>query len=688
MSVFNLFVFLLIYILATWYRNRLSFLQKTYLKTIALLIILMPVIKVSAQENHQETLVRINGKNISVDEFVSFHKINDTEPLGDNKETLTRQLNQFIDIKLNVAEAERKAYERSKQFINTFEKYKKRLAETFFMNSDIFEKLSKEAYQRIKYEVRASQVLIKLSKYAPPEDTLIAYEKAMNIKRRLIDTEKFENVAREVSDDPQAVINGGDLWYVGAFKIPYEVENYLFKGAKNTISDPIRSELGYHIVKIVDRRKNPGIIKVSQIMVAVARNANKEQQQKAKRKIDSLYRIALKANNFSDLIINSDDKTIGLNNGELPWFGSGQMPHEFETAAFNLQRKGEISKPIRTEYGWHILKKIDQQKTADYSLIKDQIRNNIYKSDRYRICKQNIIKQIQKKYGFKENRELNILYTAVDSSIFEKKWQIPFLIDLNGDLFEIGNAKYTKHDFAKWLAENQKEILPASIENYVNKQYEIYKNNKIVEFAINTLYKDNKTFKIQLSESYDGMLLFKHMETEVWGKTINDTVKLKQYYEKNSSIYNNKYSAKLSVFKFENGTDVKKLKKYFEKYKKKNLSDNELTSKVGKSIKKKFYFVKNFMAEEGKDKFFDKIVSAFRKGNISTKQNLFIFEDNNTLVYLDSPIKIVKKPWNYYKSALLNDYQNYTYKQGLKNLRSNYNIQINELVLESLYRID
>ena len=67
-----------------------------------------------------------------------------------------------------------------------------------------------------------------------------------------------------------------------------------------------------------------------------------------------------------------------------------------KTAAFGLQRKGEISTPVRTEYGWHIIKKIDQQKIADYALMKDQIRNDICKSDRYRICKQNIIRRIQK----------------------------------------------------------------------------------------------------------------------------------------------------------------------------------------------------------------------------------------------------------------------------------------------------
>ena len=688
MSVFNLFFSFLIYLLKTTGKIQAGVSQMVNLKVIISVIFLIPFLQVFAQDNNDEVLVRINERNITADEFVYFHKINNTYPLGNNKDTLTEQINQFIDIELNVAEAERKGYERAAQFINTFDDYKEHLAETFFVNSESFEKLSQEAYQRIKYEVRASHILIKLSKYASPEDTLIAYEKAMNIKRRLIDTEKFENVALEASDDPKAVLNGGDLWYVGVFKMPYEVENYLFKAAKNTISDPIRSEQGYHIVKIVDRRRNPGRIKVAHIMVSLAKNASKEQEQKAKKRIDSLYLAALKTGDFSGLALKySDDRGSSSNNGELSWFQSGDMPHKFETVAFGLQRKGEISKPVRTEYGWHIIKKIDQQKIAEYAVIKDQIRNKICKSDRYRICKQNIIRQMQKKYHFKENNELNILYTVVDSTIFEKRWRIPFLIDLDGDLFEIAGKKFTKNDFAKWLEQNQKNILPGSVEKYVNKQYEIYKNRKLVEFAINELSKNNEAFILQINNFYDGWMLYKLMEKEAH-KTKGDTLKLKQFYNQNIDKYNKKYSANISVFSFENGTDIKRLKKYFEKYKKQNFANNQLAARVSKSVRKELQFKSSYNAEEGEDDVFDKLVAAYRNGNLSAKQKVFILEEQNTLIYLNTPIKITKKPWTFYKELLINDYQNYTYKQKVKNLRSIYSISINERVLENLYKVD
>jgi len=688
MSVFNIF-FSLLYFLKMKKKKQAGISLKFYLKIVTSIIILMSYSYAFAQDNNDEVLARINGKKISIDEFVYFHKINNTNPLAGNKDTLTAQLNQFIDIKLNVAEAERKAYERKAQFINAFNNYQKHIAESLFINNETLEKLSQEAYQRIKYEVRASHILIKLSKYASPEDTLIAYEKAMNIKRRLIDTEKFENVAMEASDDPKAAINRGDLWYVGAFKMPYEVENYLFTAGKNKISDPIRSEQGYHILKIIDRRRNPGSIKVAQIMISLAENANEVQEKTARRKIDSLYLLASKSDNFSELAVKySNDKGTMLNNGELAWFSSGEMPHKFETAAFKLQRKGEISKPIRSEYGWHIIKKIDQQKIAEYNLIKDQIKNNIYKSDRYRICKQNIIRQMQKKYHFKENKELNILYTAVDSTIFEKRWRIPFLIDLDGDLFEIAGKKYTKNDFAKWLEKNQKNILQTSVEKYVDKQYEIYKNGKLVEFAINELSKNNKIFGIQVKEFYDGWMLFSIMETEVRNKAKNDTIKLKQFYNQNINKYNNKYSANISVFKFESGTDIKRLKKYFIKYKKQNLTDNQLATKVSKSVRKELHFKSSYNAEEGQKDVFDEIAAAYRRGNLSPKQKAFILKSQNTLIYLNTPIRIAKKPWNFYKDELISDYQNYTYNQKVKNLRSRYNISINDLVLESLYKID
>ncbi|MEN8120578.1 MAG: peptidylprolyl isomerase [Bacteroidota bacterium] len=655
------------------------------MKLITLIINLLLFFSLFGQTEQDEVFITIGRKNISKEEFIHVYKKNNAKPLPTNKDSLNAQLNRFINFKLKVIEAENRDFNKSDHFLKEFSAYKKQLAEPFLVNKETFERLLIEAYKRIKYEVRASHILVKVNEYASPEDTLIAYNKAMSIKTRLLESENFENVARETSDDPSAVINGGDLWYVRAFQTPYKFENYLFKGIKNKLSPPIRTKYGYHIIKIVARRLNPGKYKVAHIMISVAKNINKQEENKAKNKIDNIYQQVLQGEDFDQMVMKySDDKGTAANKGELPWFGTGKMSHEFEMAAFNLKKKGDISKPVRTKYGWHIIKKIDQQKISEFNQMKDQIKNMVSNSDRHAICKQNLIERFQKENNFSENKELSIFYTAVDSSIFEKKWKLPDLIDLEDVLFIIGENKYTKYDFAKSLEQNQKNMFPIPINNYVNQQYEEFRNNKIIEFELNSLSRENKSYKYLVDEFHDGMLLFEIMEKEIWEKAKNDTVGLKRFYENNIKKYNKFFTADISIFNFENGTDIRKLKKYFVKYKKQALSDDMLAKRVSKSVKKEFKFKNSFKAEEDLNDIFKLVVAKYRSGSLRTDQKLIILEKHNTLVYLNTAIMKTKKTCQNYKSDVISDYQNYLDGEWLKNLRSKYKITINENVLNSM----
>lgn len=661
------------------------FLRIFGMKVIALIINLLLFFQLFSQTEEAEVLVTIDRKNISTEEFIHVYRKNNSKPFPTDKSSLKVQLNKFINFKLKVIEAENRGFDKSDNFITEFSNYKKQLAEPYLVDNEIFEKLSLEAYQRIKYEIRVSHILVKVNKFASPEDTLIAYKKAMNIKRRLINSESFENVAREASDDPSAVRNGGDLWYVRAFQTPYKFENYIFKGAKNRISAPLRTKYGYHIIKIVDRRLNPNKYKVAHIMISVAKNVDKQQENSAKKKIDSLYRLVLQTEDFAQLALKySDDKGTATNKGELPWFGTGKMSHEFENAAFNLKQNGDISKPVRTQHGWHIIKKIDRQKIPMYKQMQDQIKKMVLNSDRYKICEQSFIKRFQRENNFLENKELSIFYATVDSTIFEKKWNLSYFIDLDNVLFVIGNKKYTKYDFAKALEKNQKNMFPIPIKNYVNQQYEEFRNKKIIEFEINSLSRKNKSYKYLVNEFHDGMLLFEIMEKEVWEKAKNDTSGLKRFYKKNIERYNKLFTADISVYKFENGTDIRKLKKYFEKYKKKIVTDSLLALKVSKSIRKELKFENNFKAEEGTNDIFNSVVAEYRSGSLYPNQKLIILEKHNALVYLNTAIMKTKKSWKNFRGDVIFDYQDYLDSKWIKNLRLKYKITINEKVLNSM----
>ena len=149
----------------------------------------------------------------------------------------------------------------------------------------------KEAYNRIANEIRASHILIRVDQNAKPQDTLIAWNKINEIKKRLEKGENFETVAKSKngSEDPSVINNGGDLGYFTAFQMVYPFEEKAYNTPVGTISEPFRTRFGYHILKVTDKRPARGTIKVAHLMIATGREATTETRQNAEKKINEIY---------------------------------------------------------------------------------------------------------------------------------------------------------------------------------------------------------------------------------------------------------------------------------------------------------------------------------------------------------------------------------------------------------------
>ncbi len=648
------------------------------IKTLVLFILISN--SIFAQDN---VLVLIDNQKYTIDEFLSVYNKNNEKALPGDINLLKKEVDKFVDLRLKIIEAQNMGLDKTNDFIKEYDKYKRQLAEPFLIDKQKFKQLSTQAYQRWKKEIRVSHILVRISPYAAPEDTLIAYQKAMNIRLRLSESERFENVAKESSDDPTAAYNSGDLWYVHAFETPYAFENLIYRAKPNQLSQIVRTNLGYEIFKVKEYRSNPGMIKVAHIMISIPANANKEELNRAKSKIDEVYNKLLLGEKFEDLVKKYSDD-VGVNNtGELPWFGTGEMEPAFEQVCIGLHNS-EFSKPVRTKYAWHIIKKIDQQAVPGYEFMIDQISKAIRESDRYEVCKQNIVAKYKKQFKFKENKNISGIYGLVDSTlIFEGKWQAPPMFMLHEVLFKIGNKEYNKQNFVDFLVKHQRKMYPVPLKNYINMQYEQFKNKEILEFAYNQLARTNDEYKQLISEFHDGILLFKFLEKEVWQKAQNDTLALINYYKKNIDRYN-KYSANISVFKYSPDMNIKKMKKYFTKYKKQHIKDDLLAKVVSKSTKSNFEFIGNYNAEEGSDEVFDLVMNEFHLAKISAKQKIIILPDHKILVYLNSAISRTQKPWTAFKSELIEDYQKNLEKTLSVNLRNKHSVKINEEVLKSL----
>lgn len=111
---------------------------------------------------------------------------------------------------------------------------------------------------------------------------------------------------------------------------------------------------------------NGGMTKPAHILVMVKQKADEAQQKAAKERIDSIYNALQNGADFAELAKKcSDDKGTAANGGELQWIAKGMTLKEFEDAAWALE-KGQMSKPVLSPAGWHIILLKDKGNFFDY----------------------------------------------------------------------------------------------------------------------------------------------------------------------------------------------------------------------------------------------------------------------------------------------------------------------------------
>ena len=314
--------------------------------------------------------------------------------------------------------------------------------------------LLREAYERSKEDVDVSHILIRIPQNALPTDTLKAWNEINTIWRRL-ERENFSKLAKEISQDESAEKNSGRLGWISVFRTVYPFESAAYNTAVGSYSKPIRTAFGYHIVKVHARRKTLGDVLVSHIMI-LTNKGDDVLNKRAKITIDSLYHRLTVGEDFGALARKySQDKTTSSKNGELPWFGSGRMVPEFEKAAFALKNVGEISKPIQTNGGWHILKLLDKKGIASFDELKADLERKVKRDDRSKSGQHVFLAKLRNEYNYKLiPANLTEFYKLAASKKLTDSTFIVEATKLNKPIFSFASKNYSQIDFAKFLKEN------------------------------------------------------------------------------------------------------------------------------------------------------------------------------------------------------------------------------------------
>lgn len=646
-------------------------------------------IKISAQalsgatskDSDDPVLLTVADDTVTKSEFLYvYNKNNVKKDAVIDKKSLEEYLDLYINFKLKVKEAESLGMDTVSSFVTELAGYRKQLAQPYLVNKDINEKLLQEAYDRLQWDVRASHILIKVGEDASPEDTLKAYKKIMEIRSKALSGEDFGDLAVQYSEDlsardqaatgsrPAAKGNKGDLGYFTALDLVYPFESGAYNTKVGEISLPVRSSYGYHIIKVTDKKAAMGKVQVAHILVTIPASAGPDDSLKAKTKIKEIYDSIKTGSSFEEMAKKySEDKSSASKGGVLPWFGIWRMLPEFVVAVSGLKDAGDVSEPVLSMYGWHILKMINRKPVGAFDSIKTELKAKVTKDDRATLSKETMVDSIKKEYGFKEDLStLDDFYAIVNDSIFMGKWNIEKAKGLEKTMFTLGGKKYTQQDFATYFSKNIKTSVKEDSASFVRKKYKKWVESIAIDYEDSRLEEKYPEFKALMKEYRDGILLFELTDDMVWSKAVKDTLGLQTFYESNKDNYQWDDRLEASVYSCSSAKIAKTVRKLVKKG---QLTNAEILAKINSDSQL------SLSIESGK----------FEKGDQaidSIPWTVGISKDiprGNSVVFAKVKKVIPKGPKTISEARglITADYQAYLEKKWITELKEKYPVTIN-----------
>lgn len=691
------------------------------MKRFLLPLLVMVLLGASGMAQTDPTVIEINGKAITKSEF----KKEFLKSIGQRPEATPtactyekrKALEDYVTLYTNFQAKLEDAFAMKIDTLRPIKKelmgYRNELAAPYLIDSVSLNRIYEEAYERNKYALHAAHVLIRVDRNAVPADTLVAYNKAMEVYNKAMAGEDFTALAVQYSDDPSAkgVLgesierkgNGGDLGCFTVFSMVYPFESAAYALKVGEISKPVRTDFGYHIIKLIDKIDYFGRSTIQHIWI----NANKGVV--AESMARNAYAELLEGNEFAKVAraYSSDGAESG---GFIPDIEMHQMPAEYVLHLSKLQ-PGEFSEPFKTQLGWHIVRLVKKEQIPTLEDLLPSYRQRLTRDPRNKAPKEAFAAQCKEKYGFtdytqqyvKKGKKKEVMATldaaiaTMNDSVYRKKWHYRegSVSDMR-PLCKIGEKEYNTVDFLKWIEANQEMIrLKGDYTVYLNKRYKEFTNDMALAYCDSRLELEHPEFAELIRDYKHGLMIFSYNDKMVWSKAIKDTVGLKEFYDRESkkrSLDNPEddpyfWGSRAHMIEVRVADSAllapKKAMKIIEKYRAKGIDQNEWKTAMIKACKDSKdtnvvpVTVVTRLMEEGSQK----VLSAneWKVGTYvhpETKGYSIVVVDE----ILDPMLKSVKEARGYY----INDYQNYLDQELIKNLREKYNVKVYQNVVDEI----
>lgn len=643
--------------------------KKRLIAALGTVMLLAGVFVLRAKE---PTVMTVNGRDVPLSEFQYLY-------LKNQQQTQLQPIDEYVEIfklyKLKVADALAMGLDTTKAFRDEYEQYRNELAQPYLADSAYTAQLVDEAYRFYGIQVHPCHIM--LTKTPDGAENRVLVNRLDSIRGLIVSGKMtFADAARQFSDDRSSRNDGGDLGWTNNPQYPYAFLRTLYTLQPGEVSEVVESPVAFHLIKVADRHPHTGYLSASHIMKRFAPNASDEERMKAKEQIDSIYAAILATpDKFEEMAVRfSDDKGSSQRGGKLDPFPQGAYPQPFDSIAFAL-KDNEISKPLMTDFGWHIIKRFGTRPLETKAKMRDRLTAIVTnpRDVRAEMISGRQLQNIGKEFGLKPNKKS---LQAIDAYIVGHGMDSLFYQNMSRQLgkaplrtFKGGSV--TLADMAQQL-NKLVNLDPQFARQEFNRRLDNVTLHKLMPLKEASLASANPDYRNLLNEFRDGSLLYEAGRQRVWDRAANDTAGLQQYFQLHQGDYSwQKPRAKGYLIQTVNDSTAALIKARMAQ-----LQPSEYVS----TLRKEF----------GRDIQIDRVLAP--KG-VSSQVDFLAFDgpeakpsDTRFHTFWMADMKVLDTPEELsdVRGLVIADYQNYLMQQWEDELREKYPVTVNKAVLSKV----
>lgn len=612
-------------------------------------------------------LMTVNGTPVQLSEFEYLRNKNNSQQ--QQSQSLDEYVGMFVDYKLKVAAAESAGIDTTAKFRNEFEQFRGDLARPYLRDASVEEALVKEAYDHTLENVVVSHIMIDGSR---PD----ARHFADSLRQVVLDGKTpFEQIARQYSVDRSSSQRGGLMGSVIPGRFPWAFEKAAYDTPVHELSDVVNSGFGLHIIRVESRQPSMGEVEASHIL-RLTRGKSNETIAAQQALIDSLYiEVTRPGADFADIAKRfSEDPGSAARGGALGFFPRGMMVQPFDSIAFAMN-DGDISRPFRTDFGWHIIKRTGHKAVASLDEQRDKLKAAIERDER----------------SAEPQKAFIASYIAAHKGAVDAKGldKIAAMVPAQGldslSLAAIRSSKLTAYKLGKKKV-SFAEILPsatfnlgdspADVRRYALDAAQAAMEAEALAQAEADLATDNADYRNLLNEYRDGILLYEISNREVWDRAAQDKAGLEEYFRKNIDKY--KWDApkfKSIVIFAADSTKLNEALAYADSLSTANPAKfvEDMRARFGRDVK-----VERVIAAKGENAITDYLAFGGAKPAVEANQRWKEYSAYKGRI-IDAPEEAADV-----RGLAVTDYQAELEKEWLDVLRKAYKVEINNKVLDTL----